>query len=91
MSAPNGPKPAPELDPDGILPKARAVRVSVTRRARTITVVCPWCRHTHVHGWPVEDAKVGVRVSHCHDARAGQGYLVTGELEALARWESGRW
>ncbi len=76
---------------DDVLPKARAFKVTTTTRARTVTVVCPYCRRTHVHGWPFTDPSVGTRVSHCHDARAGQMYLVVDELDALARWEGGRW
>lgn len=91
MNLSTGPQPAPGPDAEDTPLKARAVKVSANRRTRTITVVCPYCSKTHVHGWPHGDAAVGTRASHCRDARAGQGYLVTEEHAALERWESGRW
>lgn len=54
-------------------PVAHVVHVSVGRRGqRTVTVRCPYCERTHVHGWPLNDATPGTRQAHCHDRADGE-------------------
>lgn len=51
------------------------IRARTDRRGvRSVTVVCPFCGCTHVHGWPPDHAQPGHRLSHCSDG--GLGYTI---------------
>lgn len=51
-------------------PRVRVEAVRIVRQGgklhtRITTVRCCWCGRLHEHGWPFDQATIGLRVAHC--------------------------
>ena len=56
--------------PAAKLPVVMVVKVVRQGAVRVVKIRCCWCRATHWHGWPMDHADVGSRLSH-RDRRGG--------------------
>ena len=65
------------------VPNVTADRVEATRDTRIVYVACPFCKQTHIHGWPYGETSIGYRSADCFPVGGGVYRILAPSQEGL--------